>query len=323
VYRNPPPDFIRDLDTLPFPARDLVDVGSYRGWFISKKNPQTTMLFARGCPYLCTYCANGIWRTSTPLLRARSPESVVAEMKMLREQYGIQEVYDQADEFNHSLPHALALAKAIRDSGLDMSWQASVRARPMTDELAQAMAESGCWCVSMGIESANAQTLAGIKKKITLDEVVAACTHLRRHNIKVRAHFMLYNVWQENGELRFENSAMSHRNLRFAAHLFRRGLINYITWSVTTPFPGSELYDIAVRHNLIDPALRNDWDGWWQKGDFSMNLPGVTEDERRRMKMAGEMLRVKCMLKNRDFHLKDLPVIVKRGLGLVRGFFAR
>ncbi len=98
------------------------------------------------------------------------------------------------------------------------------------------MAKTGCWCVSLGVESANEATLKGIKKQITLTDVENTCRLLRKHGIKVRAHFMLYNVWEENGELFFEDSRMSNDTLLYAEKLFQKGWINYLTWSVTIPF---------------------------------------------------------------------------------------
>lgn len=321
IYENKPADFIKTLDLIPFPARDMVDMRNYRGWFISKKIPQATMLFARGCPFQCTYCANSIWRTSAPRLRVRTPDNVVKEMAFLKDEYGINEVYDQADEFNHSLPHALDLSNAINKSGLNMSWQASIRAKPMSYELAKAMAQSGCWCVSMGIESANAETLDGIKKCITLEDVEKACKILRGNGIKVRAHFMFYNVWEKDGKLVFEDSQKSVNTILYAETLYKKRLVNYITWSATIPYPGSELYDVAVRYDLIKDACRNKWDGWLQDGNFIMKLPNISEAECKKIKNKGELLRIKCMLTNRDYKFKDMPIILKRGIGVIRSLF--
>jgi len=317
VYRNNPAQFITPLDVIPYPARDLIDMNDYRGWFISKRVPQATMLFARGCPFRCTYCANEIWRSSAPVLRARSPKDIVEEMAHLHAQYGINEVYDQADEFNHSLLHALDVCKEMTRQKLGMSWQASLRAQPFSEELAKAMAEAGCWCASLGVESANERTLRGIKKYITLKDVESTCLLLQKYGIKVRAHFMLYNVWEEQGQLVFEDSQMTENTLNYARSLFQRGLINYMTWSVTTPFPGSELYGIAVRHNLINAHSVNNWDSWLQKETFTMDLPGISRKERSKVWKMGKLLQMRCMLKNRDYRLKDISTIVRRGMNLL------
>jgi anaerobic magnesium-protoporphyrin IX monomethyl ester cyclase len=318
VYRSKPADLIPNLDTIPFPARDLVDLTSYRGWFLSKNIPQTTMLFTRGCPYQCTYCANSVWRTSRPLVRVRSPENIVDEMEYLKDTYGIREIYDQADEFNHSIQHPLSVCSEMIRRKVNMSWQVSLRASPFSEELSRQMAAAGCWCASLGIESANLQTIRGIKKHITLEDVENTSYLLRKHGIKVRAHFMLYNVWEEDGRLSFEDTQMSQETLLYAKRLFKLGLINYITWSITTPFPGSELYEIAVRHRLISSVCENNWDEWLQKYEYVMDLPNIDQKERQRLKRAGEFLRIRTMLYNRDYKLKDLPLILKRGLSVFR-----
>ncbi len=322
IYKNQKMPFITDLDSIPFPARDLVDIHSYRGWFLSKQIPQTTMLFARGCPFECTYCANGLWRTWRPILRFRSPLNIVSEMIHLRDNYGIREIYDQADEFNHSMAHALDVCREIRKNNLDMTWQASLRAVPFSEELAKEMSESGCWCVSLGIESANSRTLEGIKKYITLADVENTCKALRKYGIRVRGHFMLYNVWEEDGHLIYEDTLMSRNTLAYASDLFKRKLINYITWSVTTPYPGSELYGIAKRHNLINRRCLGNWDAWLQKELFIMDIPGLSITEMQKVKNAGELLRIRCMLANRDYKIKDLPVIIKRGFSILKEIYS-
>jgi radical SAM superfamily enzyme YgiQ (UPF0313 family) len=312
VYRNAPANFINPLDLIPFPARDLCNMHDYRGWFISQQNPQTTMLFTRGCPFRCTFCANCVWQSSTPFLRVRSPKNIVDEMEFLEKEFGIKEVYDQADEFNHSIDHALEVCREIKRRKLGMTWQVSLRAHPFSSELAKEMSEAGCWCVSMGIESGNPEALKGIRKHITLEDVERTCSMLRYYGIKVRAHFMLYNVWEDNGKLQFEDSKMSLSTINYANNLFKRNLINYITCSIATPFPGSELYNIAVRHNLINDKCVNNWDMWLQKKTFIIELPGIREIDRIKVKAMGEIVRAMCMIKNRDYKLKDFPYIIKR-----------
>ena len=320
VYRNPPANFINPLDLIPYPARDLCNLDDYRGWFISRQNPQTTMLFTRGCPFRCTFCANCVWQSSKPFLRVRSPKNIVDEMEFLKKEFGIKEIYDQADEFNHSMDHALEVCREIKRRKLGMTWQVSVRAHPFSSELAKEMSEAGCWCVSLGIESGNPVALKGIRKQITLEDVERTCSMLRYYGIKVRAHFMLFNVWEDNGKLQFEDSKMSLNTLKYANYLFSRNLINYITCSIATPFPGSELYDIAVRNNLINYECINNWDMWLQKKTFILDLPGIREIDRIKVKAFGELVRAQCMIKNRDYKLKDIPYIVKRVGATLKSF---
>lgn len=319
LCRNPPPQFIESLDDLPPPAWDLVDLRNYRGWYLSKQKPEAPILSARGCPYRCTFCSNAIWKSSRPAWRSRSPARLVDDIECLHHEYGVKEVFDQADEFNTSLDHALAICRELKRRNLRITWKAQLRAKPFTEELAQSMAEAGCWYVHLGIESGNQETLDGIGKHITLQEVETTCRMLQKYRIRVLGLFMLYNVWERNGELRFENTAKTENTLRYAQRLVRQGLLNYIGWSVATPYPGSTLFDIAVRHELIPSSLLRNWESWQTDELFMMKLPGVGRREQGVLKRKGELLRLKCLLKNRDFRFADLLFLVKRGFHILVG----
>ena len=271
--------FIRDLDSIPFPARDLVDMDQYSGWILSKTSKSTAILSSRGCPFHCVYCSNNVWRSSTPGYRTRSPKNVLEEIKNLMQDYGIEEFFDNADEFNTSLKGAKALLRAIIDSGLDISLQCQLRARPMDEELGRLLASAGVWYVHLGIESGNEQTLKGISKKITLQEVEECCKILKRNGIMVWGLFMYFNIWEEDGSLHFEGLDESRRTLKYARDLHKRKFIDFFGGSITTPYPGSPLWNIAQRHGLLKDEYEGNWDLWYYKRDLRLvsELPGVSE----------------------------------------------
>jgi radical SAM superfamily enzyme YgiQ (UPF0313 family) len=314
VHENPPAQFIKNLDSVPSPAWDLIDFSDYKGWFLSKKHPEAPILSARGCPFWCTFCSNAVWKSSRPTLRLRSAQNIADEIELLYRRFGIREFFDQADEFNSSHKHALDVCAEIKKRGLGLTWKAQLRVKPFTEELAKAMAEAGCWYVHIGIETGNQETIDGIGKRILLTDVEETCRLLKKYNIKVLALFMLYNVWEQNGELRFEDTQMSLKTLAFARNLVRKRLVDYISWSVTTPYPGSKLFDIARRHSLIHLRFLRDWEAWQKDELFMMSLPGIDRRQQGRVKRKGEWLRVECMLRSRAFKMKDIPFLVKRGV---------
>jgi len=279
IRTTSPRRFIRNLDAIPFPARDLVNMEQYSGWILSKSSKSTAILSSRGCPFHCVYCSNNVWRSSKPGYRTRSPENVLAEIKSLKQEYGIEEFFDNADEFNTSLQGAKALLRAVIDSGLDIRLQCQLRARPMDEELGRLLAKAGVWYVHLGIESGNQETLEGIKKKITLNEVEECCSILKRNGIMVWGLFMYFNIWEEDGRLRFEGVEESRRTLEFARHLHKRKLIDFFGGSITTPYPGSPLWDIARRHGLLKDEYEGQWDLWYYKRDLRLvsMLPGISE----------------------------------------------
>jgi radical SAM superfamily enzyme YgiQ (UPF0313 family) len=314
IHSNAPALFIQDLDSIPSPAWDLIDFSKYKGWFLSKQRPEATIFSARGCPFSCTFCSNEVWKSSQPALRLRSPENIADEMEMLTRTYGIKEVFDQADEFNNSYQHALDVCAEIKRRSFGMTWKAQLRVKPFSDELARAMAEAGCWYVHLGIESGNQETIDGINKRISLSDVEETCRLLKKYHIKVYSLFMLYNVWEKNGELHYETSAMCLKTLEFARRLFKKRLIDYFSWSVAAPYPGSALYGIACKYKLIRSEFINNWEAWKKDEFFLMSLPGITRKEQTRIKFKGELLRLRSILRNRSFKAKDIPFMAKRAL---------
>lgn len=312
IIKTKPPRFVQDINSLSFPARDLLDMKKYKGWFVAKKTPETSMFWSRGCPFNCLFCSNLVWKCATPAVRLRSPQNIVAEMKVLRDEFGIREVFDHSDELNNNVEHARAICTAIKESKLNMSWKAQLRAHPLPEDLVRLMAESGCWYVHLGIESGNPATLKGIKKNIDLDQVVAACKLLHKYKINIFGLFMLFNVWEEDGRLCFEDVAMTRNTLDFARRLVNERLLDYISWTITTPYPGSQLFDIARRHNLIKPDLLENWERWLKDDSFIMDLPGIDKADQGRLYSSGSLLRVKCYLRSGGFGLKHVGFFLRK-----------
>ncbi len=309
--------FIKDLDTIPFPARDLIDMGDYRGWYITRQTHQARVIFARGCPYRCTFCSNKVWNRPGAGVRIRSAENIADELELLRREYGVREFFDDSDEFNHNIPRALDICQEIKKRNLGMTWKCQLRSNHLPEELVRAMAGAGCWFVHLGIESANQRTLAGINKKITVEQGESACDLLKKYGINTLALFMLFNVWEEAGRLCFEGVAETRRTLAFARRLLKEKKIQLISASPTLPYPGSELYQIARRHNLIKEHLRGNWDAWLRDETFVMRLPGVRETEMTALRLRANLTIIASFLKFGHFSVRDIPFFIKRVLKVV------
>ena len=321
VVTNKPRALINDLNSIPFPARDLIDLGDYDGFYLTKQKPETIMLFSRGCPFDGTFCSNIIWRnphTSKPCARIRSPKNIVDEMEQLRVDFGVREVFDQSDEFNNHLKNARAICREMIDRDLHMTWKTQLRCHPLPDDLVKLMHRSGCWYTHLGVESGNPRTLRGTRKHITIEQVESACRTLHRNDIRIHALFMLYNVWEEDNALRFEDTALTRNTLAFARSLAARRLIDYMGWSITEPYPGSPLYEVALKYNLIKPHLQSDWGAWLTENAFVMQLPGVNESDAARLKTEGAKVRALCMLRSGGLNLSTIPYVFKKVVKLVQ-----
>jgi radical SAM superfamily enzyme YgiQ (UPF0313 family) len=309
-------DLIKDIDSIPFPAREFVDLKKYPGFVVRKNKPETYYISSRGCPHHCIFCANNIWWHQTPNVRFRSPKNILDEVEVLRNEYGMKEFYDQCDEFNVNLPWAEKVCDEFIARDLDVTWKVQMRADKVTESLAAKLAKAGCWLVSLGIESGNQETLSGVKKFISLDQVVKSCEILKRHGIKVYGLFMAFNTWEENRQLRYEGVKETRNTLKFAKSLIDGNLLDYISWSLTAPFPGSKLYDIAIRHSLIPKEVleeKEDWNNTWR---LLLNLPGVSREDWEMIKNEGAKLQTRCFLKNGNINRSLIPLYFRRGVEL-------
>lgn len=310
--------FIMDLDSIPFPAWDLVDFSKYAGYHWKKASRDVAMVSSRGCPYDCVFCSNPVWKSNKPWLRMRSPRNVADEIEMLYETYEVREIFDFSDEFNSSVDWATRVCNEIKSLGLrDFFFKCQLRADKITDELADGLSDIGCWLAQVGIESGNQQTLDGIRKGITLEQVLKGCRRLKKRGIKVLGFFMVFNVWEKNGELHYEDRRMSENTFKFARKLISERLIDYMSWSITTPMPGSSLFDLCTRHHL----LREKSYCYSGLDHITLNLPNVGVRDIELLKAKGTILQVYSSLLGGNLNWRSLPYALRKIKLVFQHFF--
>ena len=302
ILTTKPRGFIHNLDQIPFPAHDLLENrDKYVGWFFKKQKPETAIMSTRGCPFNCYFCANIIWKSGKPWLRMRSPKNVVDELEWLVKDYGTKEYFDVADEFNCSIPWALEVCDEIIKHKLNLTWKCQLRADRVTEELAKKMAKAGCWYIHLGAESGNQKTLDGIGKKITPDQVEESARILKKYGIKVDILLMLFNIWEEKGKLQYEGVRESLQTLAFADHLKKKKAADFIGWSPTTPYPGSQLFRTARKYNLIKKSQLIHWERWNNVWGMPAFLPGISKKDYMRVKTRGTLIQLKYVFSMRKY----------------------
>ena len=230
--------FIEDLNSLPFPARHLVDNNIYRR--PDNNKVQATIKVSRGCPFHCFFCL------ATPVsgakVRRRSPENIVAEIKECVEKYNIRNFLFWSDIFNLDKKWTMDLCQAIIDSGLKITWSANTRADTADLEMAKMMYKSGCRLVSIGVESGSQYMLEKMGKKITLDDVRRTVKAFKKAKIRIYNYFVIGLPW--------ETEETVEETIKFAIELDS----DFISFYTATPLPGSRFYDYAREHNLFDKS---------------------------------------------------------------------
>ena len=228
--------FIEDLDSLPFPARHLVDNNIYRR--PDNNKVQATIKVSRGCPFHCFFCL------ATPVsgakVRRRSPENIVAEIKECVEKYKIKYVLFWSEIFNLDKEWTMELCHKIIESGLKITWSANTRADTADLEMAEMMYKSGCRLVSIGVESGSQDMLNKMGKHITLDDVRRTVKVFKKAKIRIYNYFVIGLPW--------ETEETAEETIKFAIELDS----DFISFYTATPLPGSTFYDYAEEHNLFD-----------------------------------------------------------------------
>jgi len=243
-----PRPLIKNIDGLPFPAYHLLPMDKYRAYAIYDVGRNfTTMITSRGCPFHCIYCTSSA--VFGHKLRQRSPEKVIQEIQLLKENYGISHLYFQDDEFTINHKRTEKICDLLIESGMDIIWECLSRVDYVDKSLILKMAKAGCKGIAFGTECGYAEGLIRIKKGITLDQQKRAIKLAKKYGIQARASFMMGFPWESKGEI--------EKTIKFAKKL--NADITY--FQMLTPYPGTEVYNEMKQKNLI---IKNDWNQYIQ-----------------------------------------------------------
>jgi radical SAM superfamily enzyme YgiQ (UPF0313 family) len=243
ILKNPPRPLITDLDSLPFPARELLrDANSYippPGTY--RKKPVAVMITSRGCNRHCIYCFQ-MDKERKSGIRYRSVENVMSEIELCIRQ-GYREIKFLDDTFAADYDRAMQIALEIRRRRLSVTWFASACVNQVDRPLLQAFKDAGCWAVLFGAESGVQKNLNTIRKGTTLEQIQKAVRTAQDVGLNVSTPF-LFGIPGET----FEEGL---RTIDFAVRL-NPDMANF---HAITPFPGTYLYDNLERFGAISDDL--------------------------------------------------------------------
>jgi len=261
LIHNPDRPISADLDSYPMPALDLVPIERYRISPDMRTGSRLGLIItSRGCPYDCMFCANKLLTKRT--YRLRSIPSVIEEIDYYLEHYRINQLMIFDDNFAVDKKRTLELCAEFVRRGYPakFNWWTEARVDVLDEEILTAMKRAGCSIISLGLESGNQRLLDLIKKNITLEQTRKTVELIHAAGIKSRASFIL--------GLPSETRDESRQTIRFAYSL----PLDQVRFSIATPFPGTELWDIAVQEGRIDPE-NIDWTKLSLMGGYADFLP--------------------------------------------------
>lgn len=281
---------VKYLDELPFPAYHLLPMQKYKpalGTY--KRLPAMIMLTSRGCPGRCTFCYSGIKEKN---IRTRSEENVIAEIKFLKEKYGIKEINFYDDVFTLFRNKVVRLCKIIIAERLDITWSCMTRVNLIDKELLSIMKKAGCHSICYGIESADETILKNIQKFIDLNKAREVIKMTKEAGIEVRISLMFGNPG--------ETEETMEKTIQFALETDP----DVVLFNIATAYPGTAMYEEAKTKGYL---VQRDW-GEYDLVNYTIQLPGLS----------GEKIKEYYKMAYRRFYLR--PSYIIRRLSKIRSF---
>jgi anaerobic magnesium-protoporphyrin IX monomethyl ester cyclase len=237
---------IRDLDALPMPAWDLVNMQPYRDmWMKSSGYFSLNIGTTRGCPFKCNWCAKPIYGNR---YNSRSPENVVKELVYLKQTFAFDHIWFCDDIFGLKPGWVEAFATLVEANQLSFRFKIQARADLLLQEnYIKALARAGCDNVWMGAESGSQKILDAMDKGITVEQIRTATALLKKHHIKPS----LFIQFGYPGETR--------KDIQKTIDMINHLLPHSIGISVSYPLPGTVFYD-KVKNDLREKTNWTDSD---------------------------------------------------------------
>lgn len=194
VVRTLPREQIRDIDSQPWPARELIDMDQYVSvWRKHHGKGSVSLITARGCPYHCRWCSHEVFGKTH---RRRKPVSVADELEWLVKQYQPDMAWMADDVFTIHPGWLFQFAAELRCRGIRLPFECISRADRLNLKVVETLAEMGCFRVWIGSESGSQRILDAMERGVTVEQVQTAVALCRSSGIQTG----MFLMWGYEGE---------------------------------------------------------------------------------------------------------------------------
>lgn len=230
-----------DIDSLPYPDREGMKNKLYVRPDTGK--PQATIVTSRGCPAACIYCLTP--KISGKIVRFRTPESILGEMRECYFKHGISDFFFRSDTFTIDAKWVKELCDVINASDLSgkIHWVANSRVKPLADDTLKRMKEAGCWLVAFGFESGSQKSLRLMKKGATVEDNLRAAKLAKEAGLEIFGFYLIGLPWESLADLEATKQ-----------HIYQIDA-DYIELHIAVPYLGTELHSMASDYGVIDETV--------------------------------------------------------------------
>ncbi|MBN1868077.1 cobalamin-dependent protein [Candidatus Sumerlaeota bacterium] len=262
VVVNPPREWVRDLDALPFPAWDLYGPsGVYQ------------MYASRGCPFQCIFCM----RVLGEKVRVRSPRNVVDEFEEVVERYAPARIDFSDETFAMRRDWVIEICDEIVRRGLHrrVEWFANGRVNTVDGDLLDRMREAGCVRIGYGIESGNAEILKVARKATTVEQIEKAIAATKAAGLEIEAFYIV--------GFPGETVRTALDTIRLAARL----ATTTAAFGIMVPYPGTAVAEMAAAGEGGYRLLSRDWTDYDKHLGHALELETLSRRNLELLQMAG------------------------------------
>jgi anaerobic magnesium-protoporphyrin IX monomethyl ester cyclase len=239
-------ELIQDLDRLPFPSRDLVDVEQYRDAWIDKHGYWSlSIINTRGCPYRCSWCQKAVFGK---MYRSRTPDNSAQEMKRIKDVYAPNQIRVVDDITGVNRKWVLAWRDAVIRHDAVIPFECLTRVNLVDAEIIRALKDMGCKKIYFGAESGSQKVLDAMDKGIKVEQIYTAAELCKGAGIETY-FFMMVGYPEEN-----------FSDIKLSAKLLRDTVPDTFSTTVAYPLPGTKFFEQVRDRMEFDSEWTIDWD---------------------------------------------------------------
>jgi anaerobic magnesium-protoporphyrin IX monomethyl ester cyclase len=255
---------INDLDSLPFPRWEDFKIKNYTGYVGLRKKIEVPVISGRGCPNRCIFCQRFLGN----IARLRSPKNVIDEIEH-DVSLGAESIGFCDETFTLAKNRTLDMCREMIERGInrEISWRCETRVDAVDFELLKKMKEAGCEMVEYGVESGNDTILKNSMKGITIRQVIDAFRLSKKAGLKTYMNFI------------FGHPGETAATLKDSINLMMKINPDYVTIGIMTPFPGTEIRDMAKRGYKGMSLCESGWEDYSKQNCSVIYLQDITNDE--------------------------------------------
>ncbi|MDD1779005.1 MAG: B12-binding domain-containing radical SAM protein [Candidatus Helarchaeota archaeon] len=248
IIRTEERPLIPDLDKIPFPAYDLLNINAYKDYLITREKA-ISMMTGRGCPYNCVFCASPqLWKRK---VRVHSLEYVFEHIDLLIKNYSLKNLRIMDDTFTLNKKRVYDFCDKIEEHRFKLKMTCLTNVRNADYDLFKRMKEVGFAIVAFGIESGNNEILQKINKGITIEEARKAVEMAKKAGLRTELLFMVGNIGETKQTI-IDSIKLANKLNPIGSNFDRWYQIRrYNVFQFATPSPGSKFNEIAKDYGTV------------------------------------------------------------------------